>query len=76
MSQVSELQYWVSRLLKCKTLTDYRDVLIRFAEHSWTLTERSIISAIYTPPVVKMLGGDDDKWRWLEELEGYCWRVN
>lgn len=69
-----KLRDWAAALLRCKTLEDYKTVLTGFhAQSGWTLEERSMISAVYTPPVVKMVRDLDDKWKWLEEFAQLCW---
>jgi len=76
---MTELRYWVVRIFKCQTIDDFRQVLAGFsAAGGWTLEERSVISSIYTPRLMKLLTQYEDAPVYLEEISALCWdrRVN
>lgn len=68
-----ELRKWVSHLLSCKSIDDMRELVRLFGQESWTLEDRSIFSAIYTPKLLMMVSGNDDKWSLLEDISALCW---
>jgi hypothetical protein len=74
-SQPDELRHWVSRLLFCRTIEDFETVLNGFSDmNCWTLEQRALISAVYTPRALKLLKQDEDnKWKWIEKLSAICW---
>lgn len=69
-------QKYCTMILKCQTVTEFTLVLSGFGINpGWTLEERSIMSALYTPRVKPLLGGED-KQRILEDLAALCWGTN
>ena len=73
---IAELRQHIAAVLRSKTLLELKEALEHFSEQRWHLTEKALLSAIYTPRALKMLSSTDDKWKWLEELEEACWRTN
>lgn len=70
------LRYWIRRILLCKTIEDFEFVLTKFGYQKFSLTDRALISAIYTPRLKKILGEREEKGRILEDCMALCWRVN
>jgi len=70
---MNEFRHCVVRIFKCQTIEDFREVLTGFSAGTWTLQERSVISAIYTPRLMKLLAKSEDAPVYLEELSALCW---
>lgn len=65
---------WIFRALNCQTVAEFETMLREFAATPWTLEEKSIMSAVYSPRVVKLLRESEDKYRRLEDMAQICWR--
>lgn len=70
------LRYWVLALLRCKTIAQFERVLTKFSEQNFSLTDKALISAVYTPRLKKVLGEREEKGRILEDMSALCWRTN
>ena len=69
-----ELRYWISALLRCKTLDDLEVALRGFRRaREWELEERAIVSGVYTPIAVRLLWDHEDKRFVSEALASLCW---
>lgn len=72
-----KMQYWIAKLLDCKTLPQMRELLLQFSEMRFSLTDKAAMSTHYTPVAMKLVKSLDDgeKWKWLEDLEELCWKT-
>ena len=70
-----KLRYWIAALLRCKSIADVKLVVCEFSSESWSLQDRTLFSAIYTPHALRLIPDDQDKWKLLEDLAFLCWKA-
>lgn len=71
-----DLCYWTYKVLLCDSIEEMRSVMADFNQRSWTLENRAMMSACYTPKLLKFIGNssaDEDKNFLMEEFAGLCW---
>lgn len=69
--------YWTYKVLLCDTLEQMRSVMADFNRGTWTLEDRSLMSACYTPKLLKLIGkgsSEEEKKFLMEEFADLCWR--
>lgn len=73
---MNDLSYWVYRILLCRTIEEMREALRKFDEGIWSIEDRSVISATYTPRLIDFMGkgiAEEDRKFLLEEFASLCW---
>jgi hypothetical protein len=71
-----EFRHWVLRILQCKTIADFKHTLSEFQQAgNWSLLERSALSTVYAPRLMKLLASTDaeEKKFIVEDMAALCW---
>lgn len=74
---MKDFKEWIFKVTMSGSVEEMREALTGFSQQRWSIEAKSVMSATYTPILLKMIQGmnaDEQKYTLLEEFAALCWR--